>query len=124
MNAHRDIDFRTFARGVGKVVNFARNDVIFRESEPPHFMYVVLSGAVEITSHDKVIETIHEGQALGIVSLIDNHPRATSARAREDCELAVLDRRKFRYMVEEVPNFVWFVMNELTHRLRTVNAAL
>jgi len=35
-----------------------------------------------------------------------------------------MDKKKFRYMVEEIPNFVWFVMEELAHRLRTTNAAL
>jgi CRP-like cAMP-binding protein len=124
MTAHKDIDFRVFARGVADVVTYDANEIIFRESDPPRHMYIVLSGSVEIASHDKVIETIYEGQALGIISLLDDHPRATTARARECCELAVMDRRKFRYMVEEVPNFVWYVMNELTHRLRMVNAAL
>lgn len=119
-----NIDFRAFARGAGEVIRYARQDVIFRERDPSSFMYIVLSGSVEITSHDKVIETIHEGQALGIVSLLDREPRATTARAREDCELAAMDRRRFRFMVDEVPHFSWYVLAELTHRLRMLNAAL
>ena len=87
-------------------------------------MYIVLSGSVEITSHTKVIETIHAGNALGVISLLDDQPRTTTARAREPSELAIIDRKKFRYMVEDVPNFVWFVMDELAHRMRTINAAL
>jgi CRP/FNR family cyclic AMP-dependent transcriptional regulator len=119
------IDFRTFARAVATVADYARNDVIFREGDAPRCMYIVLSGSVEISSHGKVIETIHDGNALGILSLLDEQPRSTTARAREACQLAIMDRRKFRYMVEEVvPNFVWYVMNELAHRLRTTNAAL
>ena len=122
MRMHRDIDYRTFAHGAGKVVNYRANDIIFRENDPPQFMYIVLSGSVDIVSGDEVIETVHEGQALGIVSLIDNQLRVSTARARGNCELAAMDRRSFRYMVEEVPNFVWYVMNELTHRLRIVSA--
>jgi CRP/FNR family cyclic AMP-dependent transcriptional regulator len=121
---HKDIDFREFARGVATVTKYARNDVIFRENDAPQYMYIVLSGSVEIASRTKIIEVIHEGNALGILSLLDGQPRTTTARAREDCELALMDRRKFRYMVEEIPNFVWYVMNELAHRLRTTNAAL
>lgn len=124
MTAHRDIDFRAFARQVAQVVEYEPGQLIFQEGDPPHFMYFVLSGCVEISSHGKLIETVDEGNALGIVSLIDNQPRATRAKARTMTELAVMDRRKFRYMVEEVPNFVWYVMNHLTHRLRAVNAAL
>lgn len=124
MAMHGRIDFREFARAVGTVMNYAAGDIIFRENDPPNFMYIVLSGSVEITGHAKVIETIHEGNALGILSLLDEQPRTTTARAKDRCELAIMDRRKFRYMVEEIPNFVWYVMDELAHRLRTTNAAL
>jgi len=124
MNEHRDIDFREFARQVARVVEYNDGEIIFREGDPPDVMYFVLKGSVEITSHGKHIETIEEGHALGIVSLIDNHPRVTRAKALGDTELAVMDRRKFRYMVEEVPNFVWYVMLHLVHRLRSLNAAL
>ena len=121
---HQQIDFREFAKAVGTVMSYDAEDIIFRENDPPRFMYIVLSGAVEITSHARVIETIYEGNALGILSLLDEQPRTTTARARNRCEVALIDRRKFRYMVEEVPNFVWYVMDELAHRLRTTNAAL
>ena len=117
-------DFRAFARSVGTVMDYRSGDVIFREGDPPRYMYVVLSGAVEVTSYHKVIEVVHEGHALGIISLLDEQLRTATARAVDDCELALLDARKFRYMVEEAPNFVWYVMAELAHRLRTTNAAL
>ena len=124
MVMHGEIDFRNFARAVGTVINYGENDIIFREGDVPHFMYIVLSGSVEITKHSTAIETIHAGNALGILSLLDDQPRTITARASENSELAILDRKKFRYMVEEVPNFVWYVMDELAHRLRTTNAAL
>ena len=118
------IDFREFARALGTVVRFGAGDIIFREADPPTCMYIVLSGCVEITAHDKVIETIHESKALGILSLLDGQPRTATARVKEPSELALMDMKKFRYMVEEVPNFVWFVMTELAARLRATNAAL
>jgi CRP/FNR family cyclic AMP-dependent transcriptional regulator len=87
-------------------------------------MYVVLKGRIEVSSRRKVIETIGEGQALGILSLFDGNPRTITARAIDRSELALLDVKKFRFMVEETPNFVWFVLNELASRLRATNALL
>jgi hypothetical protein len=52
---------------------------------------------------DKVYVTIPEGKPFGMLSLIDKRPRANTARAKEDCELALLDERTFRVMVEETP---------------------
>jgi CRP-like cAMP-binding protein len=56
--------------------------------------------------------------------LLDGQPRTITARVKEPSELALMDQRRFRYMVEEVPNFVWYVMAELADRLRATNAAL
>ena len=118
------VDVRTFARSMGTVLSYKLGDTIFQENDTPQFMYVVLAGSVEISTHGKQIETIHEGDAFDILPLLDDLPVPITARASEICELALIDRKKFRFMVEEVPNFVWYVMGELAHRLRTTNAAL
>ena len=123
MSRNKDIDFRLFARAAGEVVHYEKGDVIFKEHDRPNYMYIILSGSVEIISHDKLVEIIHEGSALGFVSVLDGRPRATTARAREACELAVMDRRQFRYMVDEVPNFGWYVMHELTHSAKAERGA-
>lgn len=124
MNMQAPVDIRAFARSLGTVMTFGTGDIVFRENEMPRYMYVVLSGAVAISRHDKLIETVGEGDAVGILGLLDSQPRNVTARATADCELAVIDQKRFRYMVEEVPNFVWFVMNGLAQRLRHTNAAL
>jgi CRP/FNR family transcriptional regulator, cyclic AMP receptor protein len=124
MTKNRDMDFRIFARGAGTLVTCGEGEIIFREGEPSSAMYIVLDGAIEIASHGRPVETIRAGRALGFVSVLDQRPRATTARALEPSELAVMDYRKFRYMVDEVPNFAWYVMQEMSHRLRVLNAAI
>lgn len=118
------LDFVNLARNLGTTLHFRPGDVVFREGDPAATMYVVLSGGVSVRSHGREIEVIGPGAGLGILSLIDGKPRSAEAVAVGDTELAVFEARRFRYMVEEVPHFVWFVMNEMAHRLRTTNAAL
>ena len=77
-----------------------------------------------MSARDKVVVTIPEGKPFGMLSLIDNKPRANTARAKEDGELALLDARTFRVMVEDTPEFVWYVINEFASRLRATNALL
>jgi CRP-like cAMP-binding protein len=117
-------DLCPLARALGVVMDFPASEIIFREGDPPRYTYVVLRGRIEVSAKGKVIETIGEGEALGILSLLDGNPRTITARAVEPCELALLDVKKFRFMVEETPNFVWFVLNELASRLRATNALL
>ncbi len=117
-------DFLKMARASGTVVRFSAGSDVFRAGDPPDYMYIILSGTIDVRGHDKLIEKIGVGDSLGIVGLIDDRPRTTTAHVVEDVELALIDKRRFRYMVETVPNYVWYVMNELVHRLRATNAAL
>ncbi len=118
------MDFRTLARAGGMVLTFRAGDAIFREGDNAACMYIVLKGSVEMTARDKSVAIIPEGKPFGMLSLIDKQPRANSARAREDCELALLDERKFRIMVEDAPEFVWYVINEFASRLRATTALI
>jgi CRP/FNR family transcriptional regulator, cyclic AMP receptor protein len=124
MSMTSEIDFREFASSVGIIEDYEDGDGIFREGDHPAFMYVVLSGAVDITVQNKELGRISAGKALGILSLLDGQPRTVTARASGATQLAVIDRKKFRFMIEEMPNFCWYVMGELAHRLRATNAAL
>jgi CRP-like cAMP-binding protein len=56
--------------------------------------------------------------------LLDGKPRTSTARVVEPTEVAMMTKPRFKYMVEEVPNVVWYIFGELGHRLRTTNAAL
>jgi len=118
------IDFRQIARGLGTVITYGAGDVIFREGDSPAYAYIVLSGKVEVASRGKVIEQVDDARAFGVISLIDKKPRSATARAVEKSEIALLDSRQFRYMVETTPNFVWYVLGEVVDRLRATNSAL
>ena len=118
------VDFRETARGIGVIVRIPAKGVVFREGEPSDNMYILLDGLVDVTLKDKIIESIGPGDALGIVGLLDANPRTVTAVVARDAELAVLDRKRFRFMVESVPHFVWYVIGELVGRLRATNAAL
>ncbi len=105
-------NFRGLARTLGTTRDYAAGEVIFSDGEPPGCMYVVLRGEVEVLSGDRVVGSIHEGQALGALSLLDVSPRLTAARAAGPCELALLDEKRYRALVEQKPNFIMFEMQE------------
>lgn len=117
-------DFRQIAAGLGTLMRYSPGDVLFREGDTPTYMYFVMNGKFEVTSHGKFIEFIETGRALGTVSMVDKNPRSATARAVEPSEAVLIDDRKFRFMVEEIPHFCWFVMDVLVHRLRATNEAL
>ena len=113
-----DIDMRTFARGAGATIRVAAGGNVFVKGDPGDCMYILQSGTIDMVIGDTVIETIGPNEALGFMSMIDEMPRSSTARAREACELSLIDVRTFRFMVDEVPNFSTYIMRVLARRIR------
>jgi CRP/FNR family transcriptional regulator, cyclic AMP receptor protein len=105
--ARQEIDIRQFARSVGTNMSLQTGQVVFSRGDPGQCMYIIQSGSIEIVIGDKVVETIGANEALGFMTMIDKMPRSSTARAKEPCELSLLDESKFRFMVDEVPNFAF-----------------
>ena len=119
-----DIDMRAFAQRAGKSMIVPAGQIIFNKGDAGDCMYIVLSGTIEMMIGDKVIETIGANQALGFMSMIDAQPRSSTARAKEACELSLIDARTFRFMVDEVPNFATYIMGVLARRIRGMSKAM
>jgi CRP/FNR family transcriptional regulator, cyclic AMP receptor protein len=100
-----EIDMRQFARGAGTNLIFKAGTIVFSMGDPGNCMYVVQSGVIEMVLGDKVVEICGPNEAIGFMSMIDQAPRSSTARVKQDCELSLIDARKFRFMVDEVPNF-------------------
>ena len=87
-------------------------------------MYIVQSGLIEMLIGDKVIESCGPNEAIGFMSMVDGAPRSSTARVKEACELSLIDHRKFRFMVDEVPNFALYVMGAMARRIRGMSQAM
>jgi CRP/FNR family cyclic AMP-dependent transcriptional regulator len=114
----KEIEMRQFARGAGTTLSFQPGTIVFNKGDVGQCMYVVQSGVIEMTIGEKIIEVVGPNEAIGFMSMIDDHPRSSTARVKEACELSVIDSRTFRFMVDEVPNFALYVMGVLARRIR------
>jgi CRP-like cAMP-binding protein len=119
-----EIDMRAFARGAGANVSFPAGSVVFNKGDPGTCMYVVHSGVVEMVIGDRVIEVCGPNEAIGFMSMIDGAARTSTARVKEAVELSIIDQRKFRFMVDEVPNFAAYIMGAMARRIRGMGQAM
>jgi CRP/FNR family transcriptional regulator, cyclic AMP receptor protein len=119
-----DIDMRLFAKKAGPNINFPAGSVVFNKGDPGECMYVVQSGVIEMVIGERVIEVCGANEAIGFMSMIDDAPRSSTARVKEACELSVIDRRKFRFMIDEVPNFALYIMGAMARRIRGMGRAM
>jgi CRP-like cAMP-binding protein len=118
------IDMRMFAQRAGTNVAYPAGSIVFNKGDPGSCMYVVQSGLIEMTIGDKVIEICGANEAIGFMSMIDGAPRSSTARVKEACELSLIDQRKFRFMVDEIPNFALYIMGAMARRIRGMSQAM
>ena len=115
---NREINMLMFARNSGTNMTYPAGSIVFREGDAGTHVYVVQSGVIEIVTHDKVVDVCGPNDAIGFMSMIDGGVLTATARVREAAELSIIDERKFRFMIDEVPNFAYYIMKAMAHRIR------
>ena len=113
-----NIDMRMFARNAGTTLSYQPGSMIFKEGDTGNHVYIIQSGVVEIVAGDKVADVCGQNDALGFMTVIDGGVHTASARVRETAEISIIDDRKFRFMIDEVPNFALYIMKAMAHRIR------
>jgi CRP-like cAMP-binding protein len=103
---------------------YLAGETIFKAGQPGDAMYGVQEGEVDLLVGSSVVETVGPGGFFGELALLDNEPRSTSAVARTDCRLAVVDGTRFMLMVRQTPFFAMTVMRTMAGRLRRMDARL
>jgi CRP-like cAMP-binding protein len=104
---------------------FAAGEVIFQQGDHAEHLYGVLEGEVEMRVEGKPLELIKAGDMFGEGALIHSDRKRTStAIAKTDCTLAMLDERRFLFVVQETPMFAIDVMRSYSDRMRRMRLLL
>lgn len=104
--------------------DFSAGDRIFSEGETGDFMYVVVDGEVDLFVRDKLVEHLTAGGVLGEMALIGTGTRSATAVAKTDCKLVPIDERRFKFLVQQTPNFALQLMRIIADRLRRMDSLL
>ena len=100
---------------------FTAGTSIFEKGDKGEEMYVVGEGEVDIIIDGFHFETVLPEGIFGELSLVDQETRSASAIARTDCNLQVIDKRRFLFLVQETPIFAIQVMKVMANRLRRID---
>ena len=93
--------------------------VIFEEGTSGAEMFGVVEGEVEVRLPNGAVRKIGPDETFGEMAIIDSSPRSGTAVAVTDTKLAIIDRNKFLFLVQETPTFALQVMSSMAERLRT-----
>ncbi|WP_055048005.1 sensor histidine kinase [Devosia sp. A16] len=112
----------------GQRINVAPGEVFIREGEQGGSLYLILTGAVEVTKADGAREvtlaTRGPGEVLGEMSLLEQAARTASVRATEPSELLAIGPEAFRQLLARRPEAAATLLRTVTSRLRSTEASL
>ena len=119
----------TSGRGaVNALVELSAGKHVFREGDLGTEMFIIHAGQVEILKTVEGVETqlaiLERGDFFGEMSLLEELPRAATARALTDVKLLQINGSTFDQMLRSNPEIAVRMMRKLSRRLRQTDELL
>jgi CRP-like cAMP-binding protein len=106
--------------------DFRAGDVLFLEGDTGEEMYVIQSGAVQVSKRigdeERPIATLGRGEFLGEMAILNAKPRTASAIVIEDARCLVIDARTLEMMITKSPEIAMRLVKKLAKRLDAADA--
>ena len=73
---------------ISQEITLSKGEYLMREGDPAGEMFIIMDGSLEVSKYDMkhrqdyVINTLHAGESVGELALLDNGPRSASVRAK------------------------------------------
>ena len=112
----------------GYLLELKEGDFVFREGELGTEMYIIHEGKVEILSgsgkKEQLLSVLEKGDFFGEMAILEDLPRAASARAVTDVKLLRINGSTFDQMLRGNPEVAVRMMRKLARRLRETDELL
>ena len=102
---------------------FKRGESIVEQGKKSDALSIILTGRARVVTTDArgrevILATMHPGDYVGEMSLIDNEPHSATVRAEIQTDALVLGRLEFARCLPENSSMAYAVMEGLVQRLR------
>ncbi|OGQ84381.1 MAG: hypothetical protein A3F90_15860 [Deltaproteobacteria bacterium RIFCSPLOWO2_12_FULL_60_19] len=113
--------------GLGKI--YRDGEVIVRQGEAGDCMFVIQAGEVEVFREDGKqrevrLAVLREKDFFGEMALFDREVRSATVRALAEARVLTVDRKSFLRRVHEDPSLAFRVVEQMSHRIRELDAEL
>ena len=112
--------------GLGKL--YSDGEVIVRQGESGHCMYVIQQGSAEVV-HERDggevrVATLRKGDSFGEMAIFEREVRSATVRALGEARILTVDKRTFLRRVQEDPTLAFNTLRMLCERIRQQNREL
>jgi CRP-like cAMP-binding protein len=92
------------------------------EGRQEGYFYAIVSGTVRIDRGGQTINTLHDGDFLGEIALLDGGPRTATAVTETPTQLLVMNHRRFWQLLDQELSVREAILEEVGRRLRLLDA--
>ena len=107
---------------------FKAGEIIVQEGSPGDSLYLLKNGSATVTSSEKVLARLVEGDPIGEIAFIDKGPRSATVKADEDSILIEIPGDEFEKLLEKYKDIAFKVYKAITEtlcqRLRDTNEGM
>ena len=112
-----------------EAVKFPTGHIVFNYGEPGDTMYIVRTGAAELsfkndTGNKIVLENVERGDFFGELAFLDGGTRSATVLVTEDMEVLLMDRADLESFLRRHPHAAVDLMGALGKRLRKTSEIL
>ncbi|MCK4666710.1 cyclic nucleotide-binding domain-containing protein, partial [Candidatus Dependentiae bacterium] len=106
---------------------YNQGDLIICENEEGKALYIITKGKALVGRQIKDewvrIAELNQGEFFGEMSIFTNELTSADIRAIEDCEILMINKKKFRDLIYNNPELSFEIFNVLSRRLKKVTSA-
>ena len=92
-------------------------EAIFEQGQITAFMYVLIEGEAVVKLNGSDLGTVSAGSLLGVMGVLENRPHFATAIAKSPCKLVPIDLERFKFLVDQTPNFAIDVIEMMAEYL-------
>lgn len=111
---------------LGKKYN--AGEVIFRQGDKGHCMYVIQKGEVEALAEsdgkELCLRKMGPNEFFGEMALFENAVRTATIRATKPTQILTIDKKNFMGGIHEDPSLAFRIVETMSHRIRDLTDRL
>lgn len=105
-----------------KIKEYSYGFPICQRGEPGTHLYIILSGHVEVLDDDGIVlSEMGRGDVFGEMSLLSGDKVSTTIVATEPCEIATLNQKNFKHILNKFPTLQVFLYKLVVRRITSLN---
>ena len=108
---------------------YKRAEAIVEQGKKSNALFILLNGRARVMTTDGrgrevILATMHPGDYIGEMSLIDNQPHSATVKAEVQTDVLMLGRTEFARCLPESSSMAYAVMRGLVQRLRHADSKI